>query len=72
MVALTKMSESRLRCLVCGVVCSDGLSRVSEEEDGVEPWAWNVVSSGCSIWRFARGEAGRPIGGICAKDDIVY
>lgn len=49
MVAFAKMSESRLRCRVCGVVCSDGLARVSEDEDGVEAWAWNVVSSGCSI-----------------------
>jgi len=36
MVALAKMSESQLRSRVLGVVCSEWLTRVSEDEDGVE------------------------------------
>lgn len=58
MVALMKINESALRCRVLGV---DWLASVSEDEDGLEDsCSEKVVSSGESIWRFARGERGKP------------
>jgi hypothetical protein len=58
-VALIKMSESRLRCRVSTRVCGDILSEYGVV--GVRGWSdGKDVSMGKSIWRFARGEAGRP------------
>jgi hypothetical protein len=75
MVALAKIRESRLRCCVCGVVCDEWLARVDEDEDGEESCVavcdGNDVSSGESIWRFARGDVGNPVGSVCVNDDIV-
>jgi hypothetical protein len=67
-----KMSESWLRCRVFGVGCCDWLARVSEDEDGVESCDGNDVSSEGSIWRFARGDDGKPVGCVCVDDDILY
>jgi len=65
MVALMKMRESRLRCRVSTRDCGDALSEYGEGfVDAVvgvwEDLVWKVVSSGESIWRWARGEVGRP------------
>lgn len=71
MVALMKMSESWLRCRVLGVGCSDWLARVSDDDDGVESCVENDMSSGSSIWRFARGDCGKPTGDVCVDSDIL-
>ena len=74
-VALMKMRESALRCRVYGVDCCDWLASVSDDEDGVDAvegrCVENVVLSGSSIWRFARGDCGRPMGVDCVKEDIL-
>lgn len=62
MVALMKMSESWLRCRVLTRVSAEDLMDAPEYGDGVgEVSDENVVSSGESIWRFARGELGSPL-----------
>lgn len=71
-VALMKMRESALRCRVLGVDCCDWLASVSEDEDGVDSsCVENDVWSGSSVWWFARGDCGRPIGVECIRDDIL-
>ena len=65
MVALAKMSESALRYRVSVAYCCDRFSDASEYGEGNrDPSDANDVSRGESIciWRFARGELGRPIG----------
>jgi hypothetical protein len=71
-VALMKMRESALRCRVFGVDCCDWLANVSEDEDGVNgSCVENDVRSGSSIWRFARGDCGRPMGVEYIEEDIL-
>jgi hypothetical protein len=61
MVALTKMRESCLRCLVGSTsVRGDELSEYGESVVGVCDSGEKVVLIGESIGRFARGEVGRP------------
>jgi hypothetical protein len=63
-VALMKMSESWLRCLLGSTrVRGDDLSEYGDSVVGVRDWSdVKDVSIGESIGRFARGEAGRPQG----------
>ena len=70
MVALMKMRESRLRCCraearVCGDASEYGGGGSECERDSSDA---KVVSMGESIWRFARGEAGRPTKGESGED----
>tara|TARA_R110002003_G_scaffold296_3_gene18621 strand:- start:5937 stop:6206 length:270 start_codon:yes stop_codon:yes gene_type:complete len=72
MVALMKMRESRLRCRVSREDCGDALSEYGDAVVGVRDCCDEKdVSRGDSIWRFARGEVGRPYGERGVEPDIV-
>lgn len=74
MVALMKMSESRLRWRVSIRDCGETFSGLSEygDDDGECALFENVVSNGESIWRFARGELGRPHGERGVVEDMFF
>lgn len=54
-----------------GVDFSEYVGFDESADDGVRAWLENLVRSGESIWRVARGEAGRPHGEIGDGPDMV-